>query len=47
MIKAMTETTESTTCEALFQAIENQTAKVGVIGLGYVGLPLILSLIHI
>ena len=41
MIKAMTETTGSTTCEALFQAIENQTAKVGVIGLGYVGLPLI------
>ncbi len=27
--------------ETLFHAIDNQTAKVGVIGLGYVGLPLI------
>ena len=35
--------TESTTdiTESLYQAIDNQTAKVGVIGLGYVGLPLI------
>lgn len=32
-------TTENS--EILFQALENQTAKVGVIGLGYVGLPLI------
>ena len=27
--------------ESLLQAIQNKTAKVGVIGLGYVGLPLI------
>jgi UDP-N-acetyl-D-glucosamine dehydrogenase len=35
--------TEATTeiADSLFQSIENQTAKVGVIGLGYVGLPLL------
>lgn len=36
----MTNTTASTS-EILFQSIDQQTAKVGVIGLGYVGLPLI------
>jgi UDP-N-acetyl-D-glucosamine dehydrogenase len=33
--------TISTTAETLFQAIETQSAKVGVIGLGYVGIPLL------
>ncbi|MDG1873842.1 MAG: nucleotide sugar dehydrogenase [Mariniblastus sp.] len=36
----MTEASK-TISDSLFQAIENQTATVGVIGLGYVGLPLI------
>ncbi|MFK7768008.1 MAG: nucleotide sugar dehydrogenase [Mariniblastus sp.] len=33
--------TESNVCETLYKSIDSQTAKVGVIGLGYVGLPLI------
>lgn len=37
----MTETATSGIAETLYQAIDNQTAKVGVVGLGYVGLPLI------
>jgi UDP-N-acetyl-D-glucosamine dehydrogenase len=36
----MTETTTTAT-ESLYQLIENKTATIGVIGLGYVGLPLI------
>ena len=36
----MTEATTSVT-QSLYQSIENRSAKVGVIGLGYVGLPLI------
>ncbi|HEX7709203.1 MAG TPA: nucleotide sugar dehydrogenase [Thermoanaerobaculia bacterium] len=36
------EATESDTLEQLLQKIERRTARVGVIGLGYVGLPLVL-----
>jgi len=36
----MTQATTDT-AESLYESIENKTAKVGVIGLGYVGLPLI------
>ncbi|MEL7498513.1 MAG: nucleotide sugar dehydrogenase [Planctomycetota bacterium] len=37
----MSDTTQTDHCQALFDAIVNKSAKVGVIGLGYVGLPLI------
>ena len=37
----MSEITKQSPCDKLFEAIENKTAIVGVIGLGYVGLPLI------
>ncbi len=37
----MNEATQTQTCDQLFEAINNKTAMVGVIGLGYVGLPLI------
>ncbi|MCP4094808.1 MAG: nucleotide sugar dehydrogenase, partial [Planctomycetaceae bacterium] len=37
----MTEATQQKTCDQLFESINNKTAMVGVIGLGYVGLPLI------
>jgi UDP-N-acetyl-D-glucosamine dehydrogenase len=39
--KRMSKTTAATPSEALGKKIENRTATVGVIGLGYVGLPLI------
>ena len=34
------QTTTSTTATALEEKIRNRTARVGIIGLGYVGLPL-------
>lgn len=37
----MKEATTTDHCQSLLQAIENKTATVGVVGLGYVGLPLI------
>lgn len=37
----MPETTSTDQCQSLFDAIQNKTATVGVVGLGYVGLPLI------
>lgn len=37
----MSQTTQADHCQALLQSIEAKTASVGVIGLGYVGLPLI------
>ena len=39
-------TTATTTCEALQKAIDNKTAVVGIIGLGYVGLPLVRAFIE-
>ena len=33
--------TDTNTAENLFQSIDNKTATVGVVGLGYVGLPLL------
>jgi UDP-N-acetyl-D-glucosamine dehydrogenase len=38
----MTSTTDTQTLDALLESIRTRTARVGVIGLGYVGLPLVL-----
>ena len=45
----MSETTTIDHCEALFESIKNKTAKVGVIGLGYVGIvtiPVVLLIVN-
>ena len=46
MVHAVSKTTSAVSVDALCQAITSRQAKIGVVGLGYVGLPLVLAFAH-